>query len=129
MSLRAETAQNFVGISSSLEDFDCDLLLKLSVSPCRKINCPHFSASNFPQNFVGTQALANLRSIVPTECRRRIGGAFFKGIVYFVQERLGLQNHGLGLKPQGRVVGARVVDIGSAFARGIPFHRIRKNGF
>src|SRR5437773_1586601 len=71
--LDSKTAQHFVGIRAPLENFDRDALFKLSVGALRQINGSHTAASEFADNRVSTDALADpIAFVSPQPCRREL---------------------------------------------------------
>src|SRR5215510_14146192 len=78
--LDSKTAQDFVSICSSLEDFDRDALFKLSVGALGQVNGSHTSTPKFADNCVCTYSLANSIAFVSSEsCRRELCKFFENG--------------------------------------------------
>src|SRR5215472_11133910 len=83
LALNSETAQDFVSIGASLENFDRDALVKLSVGALGQVNGPHATAAKFADDCVCTYSLANSIAFVSPESRRRKFSKLFEngGIV------------------------------------------------
>src|SRR5215472_7711229 len=71
LALNSETAQDFVSIGASLENFDRHALFKLSVGALGQINTSHAAAAKFADDCVCTYSLANSIAFVSPESRRR----------------------------------------------------------
>src|SRR5947208_3337952 len=78
LALDSKTAQDFLGICASFEDFDRDALFKLSVSALGKVNGSHTAASKFVENLVCTDSLSNsIAFVLPEPCCHQLS-KFFK---------------------------------------------------
>src|SRR5215468_1177282 len=71
LALNSETAQDFVSIGASLENFDRDALFKLSVGALGQVDGSHAAAAKFADDCVCTYSLANSIAFVSPESRRR----------------------------------------------------------
>src|SRR5438067_7982464 len=95
-----KTAQHFLCICASFENFDGDSLVKLSVSALGEINCAHTTTSELLHNGIGAEPLAHAAAFVFSEtCAREL--------CEFLEHATIMRQQLLGIAKQGRIVATR----------------------
>src|SRR5215470_7003116 len=108
-----EAAQNFSCVRSSIQYFDRDLFLKLTIRALCQKNCAHSAAAKFTDDDIRSDALSGAwRSLLP-ESRGGVLGAIFKAVGALVQKRLRFGQERLSLFKQIRIFAAAALEQGN----------------
>ena len=98
-----EAAQNFSGVRSSIQYFDRDLFLKLTIRPLRQENGTHPASAKFTDDGIRSDALSAARRSLMPESECGILGAIFKAVGMLFKKRLRFGQERLGLFKQIRI--------------------------
>src|SRR5215469_2029817 len=83
-----EAAQNLSGIRSSIQYFDRDLFLKLTIRPLSQENRAHPAATKFADDDICSHALSAARRSLLPEGAGCVLGAIFEAVGMFLEKRL-----------------------------------------
>src|SRR5690242_6700601 len=107
-----EAAHNFSGVRSSIQYFDRDLFLKLTIRTLCQENSAHSAAAKFTDDDIRSDALSGPRRSLLPESGGGVLGAIFKAVGALVQKRFRFGQERLSLFKQICIFPAACLDQG-----------------